>query len=123
MRRTRTAREHGLEQAPARPVGRTPIRATSGSNFCRAEVERLRAGLGPTRQSRCSAAAVPAPRQEWRRPLGTGSTARARPVRSRKPHPAALLPAERRRVRAVLHERFADASPATAYFTLRDDGV
>ncbi|TMR09213.1 DDE-type integrase/transposase/recombinase [Nonomuraea turkmeniaca] len=34
-----------------------------------------------------------------------------------------MSPAEREQVRAVLNERFADASPATAYYSLLDEGV
>ncbi|TMR08066.1 IS3 family transposase, partial [Nonomuraea zeae] len=46
-----------------------------------------------------------------------------RPFTPRRPHPAALSQAERDHVRTVLNERFADASPATAYFSLLDEGI
>lgn len=51
------------------------------------------------------------------------SSSPVRPVTPRKPHPSALSTAERDHVRTVLNERFADASPATAYFSLLDEGL
>ncbi|WP_248958734.1 DDE-type integrase/transposase/recombinase [Sphaerisporangium perillae] len=62
------------------------------------------------------------PQANWYR-TNRRSPAPARPLTPRKPHPAALSRGERDRVRTVLNERFADAAPATAYFTLLDEGT
>lgn len=72
------------------------------------------------RRRACQAAGVA--QATWYR-KNRQSPAPLRPPRVRKPHPAALSQAERERVRAVLNERFADAAPATAYFTLLDEGA
>jgi putative transposase len=72
------------------------------------------------RRTACAAAGVP--QANWYRKHRT-SPAPARPLRPRKPHPSALSPGERERIRTVLNERFADAAPATAHFTLLDEGT
>ncbi|MGP4103473.1 transposase, partial [Nonomuraea sp. KM90] len=72
------------------------------------------------RRKACQAAGVP--QATWYR-KNRQSPAPIRPAAARKPHPATLSQAERERVRAVLNERFADAAPATAYFTLLDEGT
>lgn len=72
------------------------------------------------RRNACAAAGVA--QATWYR-KNRQSPAPVRPVTPRKPHPSALSQAERDHVRAVLNERFADASPATAYFSLLDEGV
>ncbi|WP_424528971.1 IS3 family transposase [Sphaerisporangium viridialbum] len=68
----------------------------------------------------CAAAGVP--QANWYR-KNRRSPAPTRPLTPRKPHPAALSQGERDHVRTVLNERFADAAPATAYFTLLDEGT
>lgn len=72
------------------------------------------------RRNACTATGMP--QATWYR-KNRQSPAPTRPPTSRKPHPSALSKAERDHVRAVLNERFADASPATAYFSLLDEGV
>ncbi|MFD8564503.1 hypothetical protein ACFV1N_45170 [Streptosporangium canum] len=72
------------------------------------------------RRNACAAAGVP--QANWYR-RNRQSPTPARPVTPRKPRPAALSRAERDRIRAMLNERFADAAPATAYFTLLDEGT
>jgi putative transposase len=72
------------------------------------------------RRKACAAAGV-SPATWYRK--NRQSPAPTRPLTPRKPHPSALSQAERDHVRAVLNERFADASPATAYFSLLDEGV
>ncbi|WP_404823970.1 IS3 family transposase [Nonomuraea gerenzanensis] len=168
----RTARDHGAEQALARPVGRPKADPRDKEiDKLQAEVERLRAELGQTRQvievQGKALRAAGSARHQQRDTAGPGravtetfqaaqaeaieelvpllgrrnactaagvsqatwyrhhrqSPAPVRPARPRKPHPAALSPAERDQVRAVLNERFADASPATAYYSLLDEGV
>ncbi|MEU8244786.1 hypothetical protein [Nonomuraea sp. NPDC048916] len=81
-------------------------------------IEELTPLLG--RRKACQAAGVP--QANWYRKNRQGP-APTRPVTPRKPHPSALSQAERDHVRTVLNERFADASPATVYFSLLDEGV
>jgi putative transposase len=81
-------------------------------------IEELTPLLG--RRNACTAAGVP--QANWYR-KNRKSPAVTRPVTPRRPHPAALSPGERDHVRTVLNERFADAAPATAYFTLLDEGT
>ncbi|SNT64119.1 Transposase InsO and inactivated derivatives [Streptosporangium subroseum] len=81
-------------------------------------IEELTPLLG--RRNACAAAGIP--QANWYRKHRT-SPAPARPLSPRKPHPSALSPGERERIRTVLNERFADAAPATAYFTLLDEGT
>ncbi|MFC4116455.1 IS3 family transposase [Nonomuraea zeae] len=72
------------------------------------------------RRKACAAAGVS--QATWYR-KNRQSPAPTRPFTPRRPHPAALSQAERDHVRTVLNERFADASPATAYFSLLDEGI
>ncbi|WP_307557867.1 IS3 family transposase [Streptosporangium lutulentum] len=81
-------------------------------------IEELTPLLG--RRNACAAAGVP--QANWYRKNRT-SPAPDRPSIPRTPHPAALSHGERERIRTVLNERFADAAPATAYFTLLDEGT
>ncbi|MDP4510643.1 hypothetical protein [Nonomuraea turcica] len=78
--------------------------------------------LAPLLGRRNACAAVGVSQATWYR-KNRQSPAPVRPVTPRKPHPSALSQAERDHVRAVLNERFADASPATAYFSLLDEGL
>lgn len=81
-------------------------------------IEELTPLLG--RRNACAAAGVP--QANWYRKNRKSPTP-TRPLTPRRPHPAALSPGERARIRTVLNERFADAAPATAYFTLLDEGT
>ncbi|MEV5892848.1 hypothetical protein [Nonomuraea fuscirosea] len=81
-------------------------------------IEELTPLLG--RRKACQATGVP--QADWYR-KNRQSPAPTRPLTPRKPHPSALSKAERDHVRMVLNERFADSSPATAYFCLLDEGT
>ncbi|WP_433432976.1 IS3 family transposase [Nonomuraea sp. CA-141351] len=165
----RTARDHGAEQALARPVGRPKADPRDRQiDALQAEVERLRAELGKTRQvievqgKALRAAGSARHRQRdldasgravnqllqaaqdeaiieltpllgRRKACQAAGVAQGHLVPQQPPKPgsgppsssaqAALSQAERERVRAVVNERFADAAPATAYFTLLDEGT
>ncbi|MFF4772541.1 IS3 family transposase [Microtetraspora fusca] len=78
--------------------------------------------LAPLIGRRAALRACGVPQATWYR-KNRKSPAPVRPMTPRKVHPAALSAAERDHVRGVLNERFADAAPATAYFTLLDEGT
>jgi putative transposase len=82
-------------------------------------IEELTPILG--RRRACAAAGVP--QATWYR-TNPKSPKPARPRPPRRSHPAALSGTERAQVRSVLNsERFADAAPASVYYTLLDEGV